>query len=143
MYPAARRDETIVDDIGGHTVADPYRWLESASPETEAFVEAQNALSRPNLDALPNRDAFERILHRVLSEPTRTCPVQRGGWLFAWHNDGDDQPRVVRARSFDELETAETILDPNGGDGTTAIVQFAPNDDASLLAYAISEAGSD
>ena len=143
MYPAVSRDETVVDDIGGHTVADPYRWLENASPDTEAFVEAQNALSRPKLDALPNRDAFERILHRVLSEPTRNCPVQRGGWLFAWHNDGDDQPRVVRARSFDELEDAQTILDPNGGDGTTAIVQFAPNDDASLLAYAVSEAGSD
>ncbi len=145
MYPAARRDESAVEELQGHRVADPYRWLEGDGEEVRAFVEAQNALSRPILDALPGRPAFVDMLERVLSAPTRGCPFERGGWLFALHNDGDDQPRVVRARSLDALERAETLIDPNTltDDGTAAVTAFVPNRDASLLAYAISEAGSD
>lgn len=143
MYPDTRRDESIVDDIGGRLVADPYRWLELAGPEQSAFIKAQQATSRRILDELPARPQFVALLEAILAEPTRNCPIQRGGWLFAWQGDGDDQPRVVRARSFADLEHAQTILDPNGGDGTRAIVQFVPNDDASLLAYAVAEAGSD
>lgn len=145
MYPQVLRDETLVEEIGGHLVADPYRWLEDDSQEVVAFVEAQNALSRPILDALPGREVFVDVLERVLSAPTRVCPVERGGWLFALHNDGNDQPRLVRARCFDELEAAETLIDPNAlaADGTVAIVAFEPNRDASLLAYSLAEAGSD
>lgn len=145
MYPQFLRDETLVEEIGGHLVADPYRWLEGDSQEVVAFVEAQNALSRPILDALPGREVLVDVLERVLSAPTRSCPVERGGWLFALHNDGNDQPRLVRARCFDELEAAETLIDPNAlaADGTVAIVAFEPNRDASLLAYSLAEAGSD
>lgn len=141
----ARRDEIVVEEIGGHTVADPYRWLEGDGDEVAAFVAAANAHSRPLLDALPERAAFVPVLQRLLTAPTRGCPRERGGAWFALHNDGADQPRLVRATSFAALEDARTLLDPASlaDDGTAAIVAFQPNDDGSLVAVAIAESGSD
>src|SRR5688572_23770951 len=58
QYPATARAGTA-DDYFGTRVADPYRWLEDlGSAETRAWVEAQNALSRPLLAALPARGAI-------------------------------------------------------------------------------------
>ena len=57
-YPAARRGD-IVDDYHGTKVADPYRWLENPdTEETQSFIEAQNQLSFPYLDGLPERQAL-------------------------------------------------------------------------------------
>ena len=48
-------------------VADPYRWLEDAnSPETAAWVKAQNAVTKPYLDSLPERGPFRSKLARLL-----------------------------------------------------------------------------
>ncbi len=146
MYPHVRRDESVSETFGGREIADPYRWLEDAdSDETKAFVEAQNAVSRPILDRLPARARFVESLDVLLSAPTRSVPFERGGQVFAWHNDGQNQPRLVRAPSWEALEEAETILDPNtlSGDGTRAVSVASVNEDATLLAYAIADGGSD
>ena len=43
-YPSARRLD-LVEDLHGHLVADPYRWLEDASSaETATWSDAQDAL---------------------------------------------------------------------------------------------------
>ena len=39
----------------GTEVADPYRWMETSSPELSAWVTAQNAVSEPYLNAIPAR----------------------------------------------------------------------------------------
>ena len=58
-YPAARRDDTVIEDHFGVKVADPYRWLEDPdSSETQSFVEAQNAISMPYLSTTPIRKKY-------------------------------------------------------------------------------------
>ena len=50
-----------VDDYHGTKVADPYRWLEDdTSPETAAWVAAQNAVTFPYLDRIPFRAALRK-----------------------------------------------------------------------------------
>jgi prolyl oligopeptidase len=60
-YPPAPRG-TTVDVYHGTEVADPYRWMETASPGLSAWVTAQNAVSEPYLNAIPAREAIKKRL---------------------------------------------------------------------------------
>jgi prolyl oligopeptidase len=142
-YPSARAD-ALVETLHGVPVADPYRWLEDPdSPETRAWVEAQNALTRSMLDG-PERDAIVRELTRLFDYPRTTGLVRRGDRYFFTDNPGLlNQPvlyvhRQVRAEP-------RILLDPNAlsADGTIALTAIAPSPDGRLLAYALSEHGSD
>src|SRR4051812_12067483 len=64
-YPAAPRGD-VVDDYHGTKVADPYRWLEDLdSPETTAWVQAQNKLTFGFLEQLPQRAYFRDRLTQL------------------------------------------------------------------------------
>ena len=61
-YPSPERGD-VVDDYHGTKVADPYRGLEDPdSAPTVAWIEAENALTRAYIDAVPEREAIERRL---------------------------------------------------------------------------------
>ena len=61
-YPATRSVDTV-DDYHGRKIADPFRWLEDLeSPETAAWVAAQNKVTSAYLEALPQRDAIRKRL---------------------------------------------------------------------------------
>jgi prolyl oligopeptidase len=135
-----------VETIHGQTVADPYRWLEDgASDETRAWVAAQNAFTRSVLDVLPNRAAIEARLGELMSTGLVGTPVLRGERAFYQRRDGQaDQPVLVVR---DSPEAAErTIVDPNAlsAQGIVALDWWHPsNDDGRLLAYGVSEGGTE
>jgi prolyl oligopeptidase len=142
-YPPARADG-LVEILHGVPVPDPYRWLEDAgSPETQEWVEAQNALTRSMLDG-PQRDALVRELTALFDYPRTTTLLRRGGRYFFTHNPGVlNQPRLyVRDGPQGDLRV---LLDPNelSADGTTALTAIEPSPDGRLVAYALSEDGSD
>ena len=61
VYPKARRDESVVEELTEEKIciADPYRYLEDPdSEETVAFVDSQNKITRPYLDSIPEREKF-------------------------------------------------------------------------------------
>ena len=63
-YPPARKGD-VVDDYHGTKVADPYRWLEDVdSPDTRAWVEAENRVTFAYLEQIPER---ERIRNQFSS----------------------------------------------------------------------------
>jgi prolyl oligopeptidase len=56
VYPKARRGDQV-DDYHGLKVPDPYRWLEdSDSPETRAWIDAENKITQAYLAQIPARD---------------------------------------------------------------------------------------
>ncbi|MCA9974046.1 MAG: hypothetical protein KC425_27730, partial [Anaerolineales bacterium] len=143
-YPPAHRTDTV-DDYHGTPVADPYRWLEDPfSPETQAWIAAQNALTRRILDAVPQRPAIHARLTQLWDYPKWFAPVKKGAWFFYEHNDGL-QNQAVLYRTADLAQTPEVALDPNtlSSDGTAALTSRAITDDGSHLAYGISFGGSD
>ncbi len=142
-YPQARRSD-LVEILHGVPVADPYRWLEDdASPETRAWVAAQNALTRSVLDG-PARDALVQELTGLFNYARTTTLLRRGDRYFFTHNPGLlNQPRLyVQERG---AGPERVLLDPNllSEDGTTALTAFEPSPDGALVAYALSEHGSD
>jgi prolyl oligopeptidase len=142
-YPQARRAD-IVDDYHGARVADPYRWLEDAdAPETAAWVEAENALTRSFLDG-PERDAMRKRLLELFDYPRVSVPKKRGGRYFYERNTGLQNQSVLYVR--EGLDGPERVLlDPNAlsEDGTVALTAVYPTRDGALLAYALSRSGSD
>src|SRR4051812_7496189 len=67
-YPQARTVD-VTDDYHGTKIADPYRWLEDAdSPDTKAFVDAQNKIVREFV-AGRVRDKVEARLKELLNYP--------------------------------------------------------------------------
>ena len=61
IYPKARQDESVVEELTEEKIkiADPYRYLEDPDcEETAAFVDSQNKITRPYLDAIPERGKF-------------------------------------------------------------------------------------
>src|SRR5262245_42039419 len=142
-YPSARR-LPLIDTIHGVQVADPYRWLEEPfSAESVAWVDAQNGLTRSHLDG-PRRDAFVQRLRELYDySRTLTFTGRRGRYFFT-HNAGlIDQPLLYVQDGPDG--EPRVLIDPNAlsADGTTALTAYCPSPDGQLVAYALSEHGSD
>ena len=80
--PKARVDD-VREDLHGTTVADPYRWLEDQnSPETRAWIDAENQCTKLALDGLPQRPALQKRLGELMRVDSPGIPVERNGRLF-------------------------------------------------------------
>ena len=133
------------DDYHGELVADPYRWLEdTGSPQTSAWIAAQNELTHAVLAGRPDSAALTGLLTRLADYPRHGVPFERGGRWFQFRNSGlQDQP-VLYAMDAPDAE-GRVLLDPNtlSEDGTVAVSGIRVTSDGSLLAYATSASGSD
>ena len=143
-YPIAPRGNQV-DDYHGTQVADPYRWLEDIdSPQARAWVESEGALARRYLDALPGRDKLTERVRAVWNYERWTPPVRHGSHWFYFHNDGLQNQNVLFVTD-DPAAPGRILIDPNtlSKDGTVALRETAITDDGHLIAYSVSDAGSD
>ena len=77
--PTARVDD-VKETIHGAVVSDPYRWLEDQnSPETRAWIDAENACTQSVLSTLPAQDAIAKKLGDLIKVDTINLPTERGG----------------------------------------------------------------
>src|SRR6266550_590501 len=144
QYPAARKSD-VVDDYHGTRVPDPYRWLEDPdSPESRAWIEAQNRLTAAYLAEIPARAAIRQRLTKLWNYPKYGAPVRKAGRYFFLKNDGLQNQSVLYKQASLEA-TPETLLDPNilSEDGTVALSTLAVADNGRLLAYGTEASGSD
>jgi prolyl oligopeptidase len=154
--PPHMRREELVEELHGHRVADPYRWLEApaSDPDVRAFVAAQQAVTDVHLAELPARASFRDRLAVLWDHPRRSVPWRRGRRWFQLRNDGlQDQDLLWSAPAEPEGPAGiapddahwSVLLDPNGWsrDGTASLSGMAPTDDGTLLVFGRSDAGSD
>ncbi len=142
-YPPARQGD-VTDNYHGTIVADPYRWMEDAgSDETVDWVTAQNKLTADFLNT-PARETFKQQLTDRWDYPRYSLPYKKGNRYFFLKNEGLQAQYVWYMQKTLDSEP-EIILDPNSfsDDGTIAVSSTAFNKDGTLLAYALSERGSD
>ena len=144
QYPAARKSD-VVDDYHGTRVPDPYRWLEDPdSPESRAWIEAQNRLTAAYLAEIPARSTIRERLTKLWNYPKYGTPFRKGRRYFFFKNDGLQNQSVLYKQASLTADP-ETLLDPNllSEDGTVALSTMAVSDDGRLLAYGTSASGSD
>jgi prolyl oligopeptidase len=142
--PDARRGDTV-DVFDGVSVADPYRWLEDPdSPETRAWIDANNVRTEDYLGATSTRDAIRDRLREVWNYERRGVPTREAGDLWFRRNDGLQQQAPL-FRSAETDGAPELVLDPNtfSTDGTVALADWAVDREGKYLAYGVSDGGSD
>lgn len=160
------RDDQIADKIHGVEIKDPYRWLEDPEAEqTKKFVDLQNNLTKPFLENGPEWKLINEKLTKLWNYPKFGCPAKHGKRYFYGYNTGLQNQNVIYVQDRLDQE-AKIFFDPNklSDDGTIALqVRFEFfficfwimqkslfyfkdtefTEDGTLLAYALSESGSD
>src|SRR5512138_3835165 len=143
-YPKTRTVEQV-DDYFGTKISDPFRWLEDDnSPETKAWVEAQNKVTFGYLESIPERAAIEKRLTELWNYERFSAPTRVGPWYVWSRNSGlQNQSVLYRARGLDAVP--EVLIDPNtlSKDGTVALSGGSITDDGTLMAWATASGGSD
>ncbi len=143
-YPVVERGD-VVDNYHGVSIADPYRWLENPeAPATRDFVQRQNAFAEPLLEALPQRAWIRSRLETLWNYERVGVPRKKGSNYFFLRNDGRQNQSVLYVA--DALDaTPRVLFDPNAtrDDATVALARFEPSPDGKLLAYSLSDGGTD
>ncbi len=142
-YPVT--EKIIVEDTYfGTAVDDPYRWLEDdMSEETAAWVKKQNIVTFGYLAEIPYREHIRERLTEMWNYEKFGLPFRRGEYTYYTRNDGlQNQSVWYRQKEGGE---PELFLDPNkfSADGTTSLGEIGFSKDGSLVAYSVSEGGSD
>lgn len=142
-YPKTKKVDHV-DTYFDVKVPDPYRWLEDdRSAETEAWVKEENKVTFAYLNKIPYRNKIKERLEELWNYEKIGAPFTRGKYTYFYKNDGL-QNQSVLYRQIGK-GTPEVFLDPNkfSADGTTSLGGLSFTKDGSLVAYAISEGGSD
>ncbi|HCM0555930.1 TPA: S9 family peptidase [Vibrio parahaemolyticus] len=142
-YPNTCKD-SVVDTYFGHDIADPYRWLEDdRSEETEQWVSGQNSVTFDFLGQIPYRQQIRDLVANSQNYEKYSQPFVRGDYTYFYKNDGLQNQSVLYRRKGEG--EAEVFLDPNtfSEEGTTSLGEVSFSKDYRLVAYSISEGGSD
>src|ERR1700732_3530252 len=143
-YPSAPTSNQV-DDYFGTKVPDPYRPLENPdSPESRKWIEAEDKITFDFLRTIPERDGIRKRLTEVWDYERFGVPFKEKGRYFLSKNSGLQNQNVLYT-STNLSEPPKQLLDPNtlAKDGTIALSGLEVSDDAKLLAYGLSTAGSD
>ena len=143
--PPKAKVDSVVDDLYGHRIPDPYRWLEDASSaDAQEFVRDELAYTRSLLDPLPGREQIHQRLEQLLSIGTINAPQAAGPYYFYTRRDGMQNQPVLLVRQGIRGKD-RTLVDVNqaAADGTVALDWWYPSDDGKFLAYGTSPSGSE
>ncbi|NED97468.1 S9 family peptidase [Phytoactinopolyspora alkaliphila] len=142
-YPSAPRGDDA-DVLHGRTVPDPFRALESPDePDTVAWSAAQDALLDSHRSQWRSRPAFQDRLEKLLRSGSVGTPAWRGTRAFHMRRTPDQEHAVLLTTEPDGTE--RTLVDPMAVDpsGTTTLDAWQPSKEGDLLAYQLSEGGTE
>ena len=142
QYPPAPRLD-LTEDLFGHRVADPYRWLEDAgSAETSQWLAAEEELWAAYRAELPDRDRFAGRVHELMQVGAVGVPAWRGTTRFYIRRDPGQEHGVLYVAD-DAGERA--LIDPVAVDpsGRTTLDGWQPDKEGRLLAYQLSSGGDE
>jgi prolyl oligopeptidase len=133
-----------VEQVAGHRVADPYRWLEDpGSEETRAWLAAQDTLAAGHLAALPARAALAARIAELTATGLVSSPIWRGERRFFLRREPSEELAALITSAPGEPD--RVLVDPMALDasGATTLDAWAPDNEGRLLAYQVSHGGDE
>jgi len=135
----------VTDDYFGTRIVDNYRWLEDAkSPETRAFIDAENAYTGRYMKQAHIRQQIVDDLDPFENISVTGAPQERGDSYFFMKRLAGEQQYSIYVRhgwaGKDQrlVDPAQLTTDPN-----TSVYIFDISRDGKLLAYALKQGGAD
>jgi len=142
-YPETKKIP-VTDIYFDESVTDDYRWLEDdKSYDTKKWVINQNNTTFKYLDEIPFRNDLKLRLEQLWDYEKISAPFKEGQYMYFYKNDGLQNQSILYREN--NKNKAEVFLDPNSfsKDGTTSISTLSFSKTGDLVAYSISEGGSD
>lgn len=142
--PSADRLD-LVEELHGQGVADPYRGLEDASAEpTRAWSQAQDELFAQESAGWAGRDRMRGRLGELMGSGATGVPIWRGGRVFSMRREPGQEHSVLHVQDAPDAER-RPLVDPIAIDssGTTTLDAWQPDREGKLLAYQLSEGGTE
>jgi prolyl oligopeptidase len=146
--PPPTRTDDVTEIVHGVEISDPYRWLEDQdSPETRAWIEAQNEYTRSILDSVAGpggRDDMRRELTPFIRYDWYCKPTGAGGHYFFMRELADDNLKSICVRRGLDGQD-EVLIDPEAlsDDQSVTAEILKVSVDGSVMAYGIRRGGED
>jgi prolyl oligopeptidase len=135
----------VKETIHGVEIVDAYRWLEDQnSPQTRAWIDAENAYTDALLSRIPGRAALREKVSALLKNETMSAPVVCNGRYFFTRRQADqDQASLFMRKGLagkDELLVDPLTLSP---EHTITVGLNDVSRDGSLIVYSLRQGGED
>ncbi|HAM24469.1 MAG TPA: S9 family peptidase [Actinobacteria bacterium] len=132
------------DALHGHKIRDPYRWLENpADPRTRDWLAQQGELVAAARSRWNTADHWQQRLTELMAAGAISPPVWRGQRSFFMRRTAQQEHAVLLTTDPDGTE--RVLLDPMAMDptGLTTLDSWQPSKEGDLLAYQVSEGGTE
>ena len=143
-YPESNK-VPFSEEVHGYVIEDAYRWMEDfTSEDSTDWVERQNNFTQKFIGKNKYKKSIAKNLDEVWDTDSISMPYQVNKKTFYYFNDGSWQQSKLMIKDCDEC-SERVLLDPNkfSEDGTISLASTSVSNDASLLAFSISDGGSD
>jgi prolyl oligopeptidase len=143
--PPATRLDTAKDTYGTTVVADPYRWLEDQeSPETRAWIAAEQKCTEAALGKLASRPAILKRLTELYRTDSENAPQERNHrYFYRKRLAGEDLTKIYvrKGRAGGE----EVLIDPLpwSADHSASATLEGVSDDGHVMFYGRRDGGQD
>jgi prolyl oligopeptidase len=143
--PPDARTDNVKDTYGSTVVTDPYRWLENqTSPETRAWIDAEDACTYAAIRHLPGRDTLTQRFTALAHVDKYDLPVERGGrYFFSKRLADQDLSLIYMRRSATSADQVLVNPLPWSADHSANATLEAMSHSGHLLFYGRRDGGQD
>ena len=143
--PPATETKPVTDNVAGHALTDPYRWLEDGkSPETRAWLASQMRYTKDYLSQIKVRPEIVHRLTELERVETYGFPIERNGrYFFTKRLPEENQASIYVRKGLQGAD--ERLIDATklSADQNTSVQIDDISEEGSLMVYGVREGGAD
>tara|TARA_B100001175_G_scaffold242454_1_gene208851 strand:- start:4231 stop:6270 length:2040 start_codon:yes stop_codon:yes gene_type:complete len=143
-YPESKK-VNFSEKLHGYEITDSYRWLEDfTSEDSIEWVQRQNEFTQEYIKKNKYKKNISNYLETIWESESISIPYKIKDKTFYYFNNGTFQQSKLMIRDCDDCEE-RVLIDPNtfSEDGTVSLGGTSVSNDATHMAFSISDGGSD
>ena len=143
-YPISKKID-FSENLHGYEITDSYRWLEDFTSEDSLdWVQRQNQFTKEFIKKNKYKNNISNYLETIWENESISIPYKAKDRTFYYFNDGSFQQSKLMVKDCTDCQS-RVLLDPNtfSDDGTVSLGGTSVSNDATYIAYSISDGGSD